>query len=486
MKKFILALAVPALLAGCSNNKDGGPQGSKPGPAAPDTDLGMFQVQEAAIITVKDVNGQVLKGAQVLIGHALNSPFAGNFLTTDDQGQVTVPPEWNTNEPITVQAAGYMRATYMDQAPGSLEVSLRTLVRRSHHEIKGSTTNLPIKDKDGFIDFGLVMPAMSRLDLLNFDINSIVSPHEDKISVLGQELALPANLSIPKQSEKYNFFLTATLDKPLYRVYAGRSGITRMYVARGRFPFKETADELRGGKSIMDVVNSFEISGGGLRDMDVRGPVERNLPTTELNFSEKKSVAAPTLRSDETFISAAIAHQSGYMIPTDFKKLATNQKIALNTLPGSKQFVLGVLMKTADMKNDSDRRSATLLPFINNISPKMLPLIGAPTVSRNEIVLPKMTPVAGINPLATYAVLAKEEETVQGTAKIRVMNPQWEVYAGSWLERISLPQWPDDAGPTGKKRWEVNFVGSQTASQAPVGPAMIEFATHVTHNSVQF
>lgn len=486
MKKLLLTLAIPALIAGCGKDKDD--KGSKPGKAVESgSDLGgMFQTMDASIITVTDINQQPVKGAQVLVGNALNTPFAGNFLTTNELGQVTVPAEWATNEPITVQAAGYMRATYMDQAPGAISFQLRTLVRKTQHEIKGVTNNLPIKEKDGFIDFGLVMPAMSRLDLLNFDIGSIISPHEDKISVLGNELKLPANLSIPKQSEKYNFLLTATLDKPLYRVYAPRSGITRMYVARGRFPFRETADELKGGKEIMDVVNSFTISGGGIRDMDVRGPVEKNLPTMDLNFTESKNVVAPTLRSDETFISAAIANQSGYMIPTDFKKLTTNQKLALNVLPGSKQFVLGILMKTDEMTKEHDRRSATLLPFIGGVSPKMLPLIGAPSVSRSEVVMPKISPVAGINPIATYAVLAKEEEVTQGAVKVKVMNPHWEVYAGAWVERLSLPQWPDDAGFTGKKRWEVNFVGSQTASQAPVGPAMIESATHVTHNSVNF
>jgi hypothetical protein len=158
----------------------------------------------------------------------------------------------------------------------------------------------------------------------------------------------------------------------------------------------------------------------------------------------------------------------------------------LNTLPGSNPLVLGILMKSDDLKNDSDRRSATLVPFTGGITPKMLPLIGAPSVTRAEVVMPKITASEGINPIATYAVLAKEEEATQGQAKVRVYSAQWEVYAGSWVERMPLPQWPDDAGISGKKRWEVNFVGSQTASQAPVGPAMIEFATHVTHNSVTF
>ncbi|MNT17354.1 hypothetical protein D3C72_1524980 [compost metagenome] len=67
------------------------------------------------------------------------------------------------------------------------------------------------------------------------------------------------------------------------------------------------------------------------------------------------------------------------------------------------------------------------------------------------------------------------------------MAPQWEVYAANWVDRMDLPQWPDEApAGAGKKRWDVNFVGSQTSSQPALGPAMIEAATHVTHSSVTF
>ncbi|MBV2168700.1 MAG: hypothetical protein KUL82_08335, partial [Bdellovibrio sp.] len=102
------------------------------------------------------------------------------------------------------------------------------------------------------------------------------------------------------------------------------------------------------------------------------------------------------------------------------------------------------------------------------------------------VLMPKFNSVDGVNPIATYSILSKVEEVVQGTAKVKVLHPQWEVYSQNWLERMKLPQWPEDTAIPGKKRWEVNFVGSQTASQVPVGPAMIEAATHVTHSSISF
>lgn len=117
----------------------------------------------------------------------------------------------------------------------------------------------------------------------------------------------------------------------------------------------------------------------------------------------------------------------------------------------------------------------------------MLPLIENPRLSNpGEILMPRFESIPGVQKIGTYSVLSAELEIQQGNAKVKVMNPQWEVYAQSWVDRMQLPQWPNDQEPRGKKRWEVNFIGSQTASQAAPGAAMIEAATHVTHSSISF
>ena len=130
--------------------------------------------------------------------------------------------------------------------------------------------------------------------------------------------------------------------------------------------------------------------------------------------------------------------------------------------------------------------STSLIPLISGITPTLLPLIPDPKIAGDELILPQFNSVDGVNPLATYSVLSREEEVIQGSAKVKVMSAEWEVYAPNWLDRIKIPRWPQDGGSLGRKRWEVNFVGSQTASQAPMGPAIIEAATHVTHSSVTF
>ena len=485
MKRFVMAAMVPALLLGCSEqNKQHSNVGGN--------ERSMFENLwnlEANVITIKTVDDQPIAGAQVLIGDAANSPFTGNFLTTNAAGQVDIPAGWNQALPITVQANGFIRTTYMAQTPGPLTFNLRpTKTGQTQFEVKGAVQNLPVKNGDDQIDFGLVMAAFTKLDLLSFDLNNVISPQTDKITALGQDIEVPSNISLPNQSERYAFF-TITLDKPLYRIYFGQKGVNRVVAVRGRFPFRSTVDSLRGGSEFYELINNFKITGGGVRDLDVQGGSSQlNIPGTDLNFTDSKKVTAPAIRGDEMFIAVGVANQSGYMIPTDIKNVASTKSQALNTLPNSNQMLLSVLKKTADMKSGDDRMSATLLPFAAQTAPKMLPLIASPTLSgANQVVFPQFNSIEGVNPLATYSVISSQVEVQQGPAKVKIMNPQWEIYAPNWVTGMTLPTWPGDSrASNAKKRWEVSFIGSQTASQAKLGPAIIDAATHVTHSSVSY
>lgn len=483
MKRFMMAAMVPALLLGCSEQNK---QHSSQQPQQPGFLEGFFHI-EANVITIKTIDDKPISGAQILIGDALNSPFAGNFLTSNASGQIEIPAAWTSPTAVTVQAAGYIRATYLAQTPGAMTIVLRPVKNGpTQYEVKGSALDLPVKNNDDQVDFGLVMPAFTKMDLLSFNLDSVISPQTDSISALGQEIKVPSNISLPKQSEKYSFF-TITLDKPLYRTYFGQKGVNRLVAVKGRFPFRDTVDAMRGGKEFYELINMFKISGAGIRDLDVQGNAQLNIPAGELSFTDSKKVTAPAVRGDELFIAVGVANQSGYMIPTDIKNVASNKSMTLNTLAGAEQKVLAVLKKSADMKSGNDRMSATLLPFEAQTAPKMLPLINDPSfVGQNEVVFPQFNTVDGVNPIATYSVISSQIEVQQGPAKVTIMNPEWEIYAAKWVTGMKLPNWPQGSRGNGKKRWEVSFIGSQTASQAQLGPAIIDAATHVTHSSVSY
>lgn len=453
----------------------------------------LLEASSANIITIKSVENQPIAGAQILVGTALNLPFAGNLLTTNSAGQAWVPVGWDQSLPITVQAPGYVRTTYMQQEPGNVTINLHHRIDNPVYiEVKGLIQDLPVKNGDDQFDSGIVIPAFSKLDMFSFNIDKIISPQSDRISVFGQNVEIPSNLSLPKQNEWYSI-ANVVLDKPAFRTYFPNQGIQRVVSLRTRVPFSDIVSSLRAGKSFLDVINKIKLNGAGVRDLNIQGnSVQLNLPTSELNFTEQKNITSPSLANDETFLAVGLSNQSGLMIPTDIKTVSTGRTQTLNLLPNSDQRYLAVLKKTSELKGpNNDRISAALLAFGNQNSPKLLALIEAPRVlNLQEIQLPPLNPINGVYPLATYAVISSQVDVQQGPAKTQITAPKWEIYSANWISSLSLPQWPEQ-GPNMinqgvNTRFEVTFVGSQTASQTPLGPAMIEAATHVTHSSTFF
>ena len=222
-----------------------------------------------AQIKVLNSFGEPIAKARVLIGQAENSPFRGNFLETDQAGTAIIPKEWKNPTSVTVDADGYIRQTLLNQKPGNITLKLNTRYLKQKAELKGQVTQLPVADGDKLIDFGLVMPALSKADILNFDLDQVISPYTDILTVAGQDAPLPSNVSLPKQKEKY--FFNLTVEKPIYRIMAPTLGPKRFYAARGRFPFKPVVDELRAGKPFYELLNYFTLFGGGVRDIGSAG-----------------------------------------------------------------------------------------------------------------------------------------------------------------------------------------------------------------------
>lgn len=478
MKHLVLLLSTLFLSVGCS-----GPLHEIPSVSER---FGTFWNKSISEIEVVNLAGEALPHAQVMIGHAPGEPFSNNILTTNSQGKVTLPSQWKNEAPVTVEAPGYVRVSYLHQKPGSLRFVLKPKKILHHYEVRGKALDLPVQDRDGFIDFGLILPAFSRNELLSFSMDSVVSPQTDEISIMGFKVPLPSNISLPKQTERYSL-LSITMDKPSYRVYLTQKGIHRVFAAKGRFPFKSTVDEIRGGKEFYELINSLSLTGGTIRDIEaLKNSTELHFPMHELSFAAKTSLQAPTLRADETFIAMGISENSGYLIPTDIKKLTSKANAQLNLIKDSKAYKLGALMKAEDLKNGVDRMSASLVPATEKDTAPLLPLINSPAVTSTQLKISQVSFPPELKEVGTYSLLSHEETAHQGTQKVLFRNPQWEVYSPFIETDLDLPQFPTTQIPSGKQRWEINILASQNASQIEVGPAMIEATTHVTHSSTSF
>ena len=440
-------------------------------------------------IIIQNQYGQPVPNAQVLIGSAEGFPFKNNFKVSDKNGEIQNLNEWVTNEHITADAPGFIRQTLLSQDPGNIIIKLNRAALVTTSTISGQVTNLPVVDGDKNVDFGLVMAAMTRSDLLNFDLNSVMSPINDIMKVAGYEVPVPTNVSLPKQSETY--FLNLNNEKPEYRFFTPSTSPRRLYAAAGRFPFKQVVDELRGGKPFYEVINYFEINGGGIRDVTPTNKVTKmDIPGNELKFTQNISVASPILNVDEVFVGISASEVSGFLIPTGIKNMKSNTTTALKSLANRPAFTVNIIKRQNEFMKSTpgaDRLSASLLPYVANKKPNMLPLVNDPAVTQSngyKVALPNAPSAAGVFALGVNMVISDIETSGTPEKPTTTLIRKWEVLGLKWPQQIQMPNWP--LATKSKKRFEINYVGSLQDQNLDLGDALIKAATHVTHSSADF
>lgn len=489
MTKSILSLAVLGLalqLTGCSKDKTETLQSDivdrvRWSAIDPDT---------AAQIKVVNKFGEPIANAQVLIGQAQGAPFQGNFLQTNAAGIAVVPKDWTTPAHVTVDAAGYVRQTLLNQRPGNMTLKLNSAYLAQRAELRGQVTQLPVQNGDKLIDFGLVMPALTRADILNFDLDHVISPYTDILSVAGQQGSLPSNVSLPTQKE--NYIIGLTISKPVYRLMVPTLGPKTFYAARGRFPFKKVVDQLRDGAPFYELLNDFSILGGGLRDAQiVTGQTVLDIPGTELEFKNTVQVQSATTLTDEVLLMLAASDVAGTLIPTDVKKMNPNQNVSLTSMAGKPAYIVNVIKKQTEFTGRSsgaDRLSASLSSYKQGEKQTLLPLVANPSIQVSDsflIQLPTAPTTVGINGIAVSAMISDLYEITDGNKKVISTNHRWEVLGLGWETQIQLPAWPL-ANMTPTKKVEINFIGSTSSSPVNLDDSIIEAATHVSHSSTEF
>lgn len=487
------AISMSLLLSGCNKDKPSDPKSTTNQMASfarfqwvPKSDI------EAAQIRIINSFGEPVAGAQILIGDAQGTPFANNLVTTNASGVATVPNNWKTPASITVDAAGYIRQTLLNQPPGNMSIRLNTAYLSARAEVRGEVTGLPVVNGDGQIDFALAMPVMTRQDLLNFDLGQVISPYTDTLSAAGQKSELPSNISLPKQKE--NYIIGITLQKPVYRLKMSTLGPKKFVTARGRFNFKKVVGELRKGKAFYELINDFSILGGGTAGAVLAGPqTNLDIPGTQMDFSQQVTLNPVSPQSDEIVMVLATSEMNGSMLPTDVKRAEAGQSLTLNTLPNAPTYIVSVVKKQSEFMSTtpgSDRMSASLLPYSSNISSKMLPLIANPSINTSGayvISLPETPHVDGINPTATSAAISDLVETTDGDKKVVIAVRKWEILGSGWSQSMTLPQWPLlETNTKTLHRVEVNYIGSATSKSTALDDSLTQNATHVTHASTDF
>lgn len=448
---------------------------------------------ENVAVKVVDINNNPISGARVLIGSYQGHPFKNNYLTTDENGQVTIPRDnWSTPAHVTADAGGFIRQTLLSQKPGNIVIKMNRTQLRQKAKISGVVNGLPVSNGDKNIDFGLVMSSLTKTDLFNFDVANVISPYSDVLSAMGQEFDVPSNVSIPNQKERY--VINITLDKPVYSLYTSTLGAKRLFSTAGRFVFKPVVDELRDGKPFYDLINYFNLSGGTLREVDVTSnETQLNFPAQELTFSKKVSVRSPKINSDEVFLSLTANEVAGQLVPTGIRKLNSEETAELTAIENTPLFLVNAIKRQAEFMGNvpgGDRITASMLPFKTNLDPQLLPLIANPTIVAKDgyvVTTPAVSAPAKMTRLALFGAVSDVFTETIGDKSITTLVKRWEVLGTEWPNQVALPNWPLDSQiQANPRRFEINLIGGLNAKTFDLGDDLVQAATHVTRSSVDF
>lgn len=479
------------------------------------------------LLTVIDEAGKPIAGASILLGYEVGNPFGGNVLTTAANGTASVPTDWKAALPVTVQAPGFIASTVPVAVPGSHRIQLTRQEGQASYEIKGTTTDYGRLITDGKVDFSLVIPALSREQLLAFDLSSVISPENDTITIIGNSQNIPSNIALPQQTENYIFPIE--LNKPDYRTFVRSAGEYKVVATRGTFPLKRVVDEIRGGKSIFEVINHFTFVGSGERMVTVRGNTAgANLPVNQMTFNSTINVKAPAFAPAHEMLAMALIEKDGLMMPSDLKRFTANQSMALksNSTVGS-AMVLSLLVDKPKEKIDPNQGPVTpeeflvqaVQPFVINAmddgadeiaalaaeydlsklsfavqagntaaNPQFLPMVAKPQINNQNVVKLQVPALgAGLSPAGTYLVFSEIETLGDGKMKNERRTRLWEVYASGWLPQIELPTLKFNRKTDRKYRWEVLFLArpSNVIPQTDaVNKVDLNVISHISRNAL--
>ncbi len=451
----------------------------------------MAPLWSAFNLTVTDTQGQPVPNAQILIGTDTNLPFQGNVLTTDEQGQAALPQEWTQTEPVTITAPGFVKATYLELAPGIQTLVIRkpTIQAAKRFELKGNSSGFGQLKNDGVFDLGLVVQAVPRAQLSTISLQSLISPETDRLTVLGQTVDLPSNITIPEQTESYIFPLK--FSKPGYRLYLPQDGAWQIASLHASVPFKATIDALQNGKSIVDIVNTFNFREGSITPVNLtQASTTQDVVVNQIPFVKNLNFKAPAYDASLTLLTISLANTNGSFYPTDIKNVAPNATVALAAPQGAAQdgMILAAFKKagTKTTGPEADQYSAVTLPNNEQRPFDPIRMVNSPQVNQDQLVLDTPTATPELNPIMTYGVFSKVTAITQGKLKMETKEALWDVWAPNWVNKLDLPKNPlPQIGAGQSLRWEVGFAAQFVGQKSlPPGPGALEKITHVSRSAV--
>lgn len=482
--------------------------------------LNFQAVAQTARVKFISSSGTPVANAHVLIGLKPGEPFSGNELTTSQTGEIEIPAAWSAATSLSIESSSHVRTTYSQVSPRAQTLKISEADGTEKIEIKGQLVDFGKLRTDGKLDVGAFVPTFSRSELLYFDVGWMVSPEVDTFTVVGRDVAIPSNITLPKQEESYIFPIT--FNKPEFRMFVRKTGHYRFLAIHGQFPLQMVVDDMRAGKPAYEIINYGSLIESGRVDLEVTGPVhDLKVSVTGLPFVSSMAVRAPTLSSDDVMLTVALTEdrEDSVLVPSDVKRMKSGQVVNLK-IPSttSPPLAVSVLLKEKrrnvqvnqvsplspedvlkipfDILYEFFNTAATQEPLVdfrqfslathpaNGGAPQFLGLIPAPQVNGSDIHAKAPTTLGSIEPLATLLIYSGIKYHGSGQLRTESRTRLWEVWQSGWSEDFHLPDLSQiNTGNFDKRRWEVIYLGRDN-SLIP-GRESTDIS-HVTRNAIDF
>lgn len=243
----------------------------------------------------------------------------------------------DTLKAVTVSKPGYVTMTIAGVRGGHLTVHLKRLEISVAEVIASGTVGgwsmpahvqSPRESGDSGepgalakpIALGLVIRSLSGLDLLDFTLQSVVSPLNDTINIWGDR-EIPSNLVLPPQSIPL-LIGSAKVNKLNYRLPVPSGISSRLGVIQGKMMSNDLISIGQSGELSLSSLNKFEFTRVGLAatvtpNSDFRQDVSAD---TALSPTHSVSVTAAPFAADVMVAAFTNLYSDrSVMVPTDLK-----------------------------------------------------------------------------------------------------------------------------------------------------------------------
>jgi hypothetical protein len=496
MKQALLAAMAFILFTTVSCNKDKDPNNLTLTPAedskTPDTpeSRDMFDISDTQGILIYNDQGLAIADARVLIGSEESSSHS--WLTPDQNGIIALPANWTSAEDVTIDAPNHVRKTLKNQMPGPMSITLKRTNQVPQLTMKGSVSGITTKDKDGWVDFSILLDSLSKNDVLNFSINKVISPWTEKVSVAGFEFPIPQNIFLPKQKESY--FLTVTLQKPWFNLFYDVYGKKSVYSLQGKFPMKKMISELQNKRPYYELVNYFEFSSAGRVETDfLSSAVSPNVDTTQIKLEKTYNVKAPQIAEGQVALGISSFKENSFYQPLDIKYMGSEETLTFKTSDSTAPYFIGVVKNTTEFAGydaAAERMSVSIQAPKSTMD--TLPLMKDPNwINTNELQIdvPTLDITKYIDQGMVVVVSELHDLTLPDGKIVKYKLPVWEVHSSTWASTVTIPNIPSTNGLP--KRVEVTMLattvdnsGQQNSGNVTSShEERIETATHLTKSA---